>query len=88
MEFLKCSGNTLGFGTHPATTHSDCKNDAIKGEPRMLGWIILFGLMSLCGVTILASELPRPTMASVAASLLFMLLLVISLMARVLRSRA
>ena len=54
----------------------------------MLGWIILFGLMSLCGVTILASELPRPTMASVAASVLFMLLLVISLMARVLRSRA
>jgi hypothetical protein len=54
----------------------------------MLGWIILFSLMSLCGVTILASELPRPTLASVAASVLFMLLLVISLMARVLRSRA
>jgi hypothetical protein len=54
----------------------------------MLGWIILFGLMSLCGVTILASELPSPTMASVAGSLLFVLLLVISLMARMLRSRA
>jgi hypothetical protein len=81
-------GAAPSFGTHPAHITSDCKKRCKKGGARMLGWILLFGLLSLFGVTMLAAELPRPTLASMATSLLFMLLLAVSVMARVFRSRA
>jgi len=54
----------------------------------MLGWMVMFALMALFGVTMLAVEFPRPTLASVAACLLFTLLLVVGLVARAFRCRA
>jgi hypothetical protein len=54
----------------------------------MLGWIVFFALMTVIGIFSTATELPVPAAASVITSLVFSLLLVISLLCRLIRDRA
>lgn len=54
----------------------------------MLGWMVMFALMALLGGTMFAVEFPKPTLASMAACLLFVLLLLVSVVARAFRCRA
>jgi hypothetical protein len=53
----------------------------------MLGWILFFALMTIIGI-FTAVELPAPATASVITSLVFSVLLVISLLCRLIRDRA
>jgi hypothetical protein len=54
----------------------------------MLGWIVFFALMTFLGVITVAAELPAPATASVVTSLVFSVLLVVSLLVRAIRGRA
>ena len=51
----------------------------------MLGWIVFFALMSVIGLFTTAAELPAPAIASVLTSLVFSILLAISLLCRLIR---
>ena len=53
----------------------------------MLGWILFFALMTIIGL-FTAVELPAPSTASVITSLVFSILLAISLLCRFIRDRA
>jgi hypothetical protein len=54
----------------------------------MLGWIVFFALMTVIGMFVTAAELPAPATASVITSLVFSVLLVVSLLCRLIRDRA
>jgi F0F1-type ATP synthase membrane subunit a len=54
----------------------------------MLGWILFFALMTFLGVSATATELPAPATASIATSLVFSVLLVVSLVVRAIRGHA
>jgi hypothetical protein len=54
----------------------------------MLGWNVFFALMTIGGITAIAAELPAPATSSIVTSVVFVLLLLVSLLARVMRSHA